>query len=110
MSYPKDGVVSFSITQGLSLTTGVYDYQANPNGPVITPKNGYLDISRAPQSAANQWTNFGIKVAKPVATGLIHQFNISYSKIDVRSTSFGYCPSSPESLPARYGGQVNFAQ
>jgi hypothetical protein len=91
MSYPKDGVVAFSITEGMPLT-GVYDYQPNPDGPVITPKNGYLDVSRAPKSVANQWTKFGIKVPKPVATGLIHQFNISFSKIEVLSNAFGYDP------------------
>ena len=85
MSYPKDGVVAFSVTEGMPLT-GVYEYQPNPNGPVITPKKGYFDVSRSAKTVSNQWTMFQIKVPKPVASGCILQFNISYSTIQVLST------------------------
>jgi hypothetical protein len=82
MSYPKEGVVSFSITDGMPLT-GIYQYVPNPNGPVITAKQGYLEVSRSPQSVANQWTFFSIDVPKPVtaAGGLIFQFDVSYATV-----------------------------
>jgi hypothetical protein len=86
MSYPKDGVVSFSITEGMPLT-GIYNYEANPNGPVITPRNGHFEISRTPKSVANQWTMFSIKVPKPVDSGCVFQFDVSYSAVQVLPNS-----------------------
>jgi hypothetical protein len=82
MSYPKDGVIGFSITTGMPLT-GVYHYTANPNGPVISAKQGYFDVSRSPKSVSNQWTEFYIGVPKPVTAdgGLIIQFDISYATV-----------------------------
>jgi hypothetical protein len=106
MSYPKDGVVPFSVTEGMPLT-GVYNYQPNPDGPVVTPKNGYFEITRAPKTAANQVTMFSITTSKPVAGGCIFQFNVRYSTIQPATevkltlaadvilrydgTSFNYC-------------------
>ena len=82
MSYPKDGVVPFSVTDGMPLT-GVYNYTPNPDGPVVTPKNGYFEITRAPKTAANQATMFSITTSKPVAGGCVFQFNVRYNTIQV---------------------------
>jgi hypothetical protein len=111
MSIPKDGVVAFSITQGMPLT-GIYDYKPNPNGPVITPRNGFFEVSRTPKSESNQWTMFSIKVPKPVANGCIFQFNVSYSGIKVfrSDTPLEWPSSSLEILEASYRGQVKLGQ
>ena len=85
MSYPKDdGVVGFSITSGMPLT-GVYNYVPNPNGPVITARQGYLDVSRSPTTVQKQSTEFSINVPRPVSAdgGLIIQFDISYATVQV---------------------------
>jgi hypothetical protein len=91
MSYPKDdGVVSFSITTGMPLI-GVYNYVPNPYGPVISARQGYLDVSRQPTTLAKQSTEFSIAVPRPVSSdgGLIIDFSISYSTVKVcRLSSF----------------------
>jgi hypothetical protein len=81
-----DGVVAFSIEEGMPLTDP-WIYQPNSNGPVITTKQGYLEISRDPKAAANQWTMLSIQVSKPVEGGAILQFDISYVAIQVLISS-----------------------
>ena len=63
--------------------TSPWAYQPNVNGPVITAKKDCLTISRDPMSVANQWTMLSIQVPKPVEGGVILQFDISYSVVQV---------------------------
>ena len=63
--------------------TSPWVYQPNVNGPVITAKQDCFTISRDPKTVANQWTMLSIQVPKPVEGGVILQFDISYSVVQV---------------------------
>jgi hypothetical protein len=63
--------------------TSPWIYQPNVNGPVITAKQGRLIISRDPKTVTNQSTMLSIQAPESVEGGVILQFDIGYSVIQV---------------------------
>ncbi|KAJ3538267.1 hypothetical protein NM688_g6545 [Phlebia brevispora] len=96
----KDGVIDYPITDGMSLVN-VWDYVDSPNGAKIVAKSGFLDISRGPSPAENQWTMFTIAHNVSVARGAVIQFEVKYDLIspptEVKLTLAG-------GIILRYGG------
>lgn len=78
----KDGVIDYPIADGMDLVN-IWNYTPNANGPKIVAKTGYLDISRGPSSAANQWTMFAIAHNVSIAGGCAIQFEVKYDSISV---------------------------
>ncbi|KAJ3556334.1 hypothetical protein NM688_g2085 [Phlebia brevispora] len=96
----KDGVIDYPIADGMDLVN-VWNYTPNANGPKIVAKTGYLDISRGPSSAANQWTMFSIAHNVSITGGCAIQFEVKYDLIspptEVKLTLAG-------GIILRYGG------
>lgn len=77
---PRSGVAEFPISDDMPLR-GVWKHEPNSNGPVITAKQGGLNISRSPINAANQYTYLSIQQQLQAQGGTIITFKMKYDFI-----------------------------
>ncbi|KAL2169382.1 hypothetical protein VTG60DRAFT_6088 [Thermothelomyces hinnuleus] len=56
----EDGVVDYPICPGMALEEGIWQYKRDAKGPVITPLQDALSITRGSVDGYNQWTYLSI--------------------------------------------------
>ncbi|RIA98827.1 hypothetical protein C1645_812318 [Glomus cerebriforme] len=69
----KDGIIDYPLYEGQSLG-GIWNIRRDPQGPIVTPKNGYLDFSIDNLQIAHQYTYITINTPLPTKGGSLFTF------------------------------------
>lgn len=83
----KDGIIDYPIYPGQNLT-GVWNTQPNPNGPAVTPQDGYLNYSVTNQPGYNQWVRVAINTPLPTDLGCLLVFRVRANVIQGNEVKF----------------------
>lgn len=83
----KDGIIDYPLYSGQTLD-GVWSVTPNPEGPAVTPSNGFLHYSVNYQPQRNQWLFVSLNTPLPTNMGSLLVFRVRANKIQGDEVKF----------------------
>ncbi|HEV2801414.1 MAG TPA: LamG-like jellyroll fold domain-containing protein [Pyrinomonadaceae bacterium] len=83
----KDGIIDYPLYSGQTLG-GVWSVTPNPNGPSVTPNNGFLHYSVNNQPQSDQWLKVSINTPIPTNMGSLLVFRVRANTIQGDEVKF----------------------